>query len=45
MCPQVGAGRGAGTRTPSRGFGDRWFTINRHPYEKFYYVRTTKNRT
>ena len=25
-------GRGAGTRTPSHGFGDRWFTINRLPY-------------
>ena len=25
-------GRGAGIRTPSRGFGDRWFTINRLPY-------------
>jgi hypothetical protein len=21
-------------RTLSRGFGDRWFTVNRHPYKK-----------
>ena len=25
-------GRGGGARTPSHGFGDRWFTINRLPY-------------
>ncbi len=24
--------RGGGNRTPSRGFGDRWFTVNRHPH-------------
>ena len=29
-------GRGAGTRTPSHGFGDRWFTINRLPYSINY---------
>lgn len=27
-------GRGRGNRTPSRGFGDRWFTVNRYPYKK-----------
>lgn len=26
-----GTGRGGEARTPSRGFGDHWFTINRHP--------------
>ena len=27
------AGRGGGNRTPSGGFGDRWFTVNRRPYK------------
>ena len=25
-------GKGGGARTPSHGFGDHWFTINRLPY-------------
>lgn len=29
------SGRGGRNRTDSRGFGDRWFTVNRHPF-KFY---------
>src|SRR3989344_1944918 len=28
--------RGRGSRTPSRGFGDRWFTVNRYPYNMNY---------
>lgn len=29
----LGVGRRAGTRTPSRGVGDHWFTINRLSYK------------
>src|SRR3989344_6014750 len=27
---------GRGSRTPSRGFGDRWFTVNRYPFVSNY---------
>jgi hypothetical protein len=38
-------GRGRGNRTPSRGFGDRWFTVNRYPYEAYYTFKMILNQT